>query len=175
MEHFTLERTFYTSVECPPGDILHGGGGGILHSDTVNKLLTRLELYENPIGDIGAASIGDAIKTNAVLERLRIDHCEITSEGAVQLSAGLAINKSLTKLKLRLNPIGDIGAASIGDVIKTNAVLEHLVISVCEITSEGTVQLTAGLAVNKSLTKLKLCWNPIRDYWSSFGIHWWCD
>ena len=129
----------------------------------VNKSLTRLELWRNPIGDIGAACIGNTIKTNAVLEHLEICDCEITSEGAVQLSAGLAVNKSLTRLELWRNPIGDIGAASIGDAIKTNAVLEHLDIAWCEIASEGAVQLSAGLAVNKSLTRLKLHSNPIGD------------
>ena len=127
----------------------------------VNKSLTELELC--PIGDIGAASIGDAIKTNAVLEHLYISYGEITSEGAVQLSAGLAVNKSLTNFRLYANPIGDIGAASIGDAIKTNAVLEHLYIDDCEITSEGAVQLSAGLAVNKSLTNFSLDMNPIGD------------
>ena len=129
----------------------------------VNKSITKLKLYSNPIGDIGTASIGDAIKTNAVLNYLCISDCDISSEGAVQLSAGLAVNKSITKLKLYWNPIGDIGAASIGDAIKTNAVLNYLRISDCDISSEGAVQLSAGLAVNKSITKLKLYSNPIGD------------
>ena len=127
----------------------------------VNKSLTRLGLFGNPIGDIGAASIGDAIKSNAVLEYLKISGCEITSEGAVQLSAGLAVNKSLTKLKLWRNPIGDIGAASIGDAIKTNAVLEHLDIDYCEITSQGCIHIAAALSENSTLLILRMKGNAI--------------
>ena len=127
----------------------------------VNKSITKLELYENPIGDIGAASIGDVIKTNAVLEDLDISVCEITSEGAVQLSAGLAVNKSLTELQLKKNPIGDIGAASIGDAIKTNAVLEHLDISDCEITSQGCIHIAAVLSENSTLLILRMKGNAI--------------
>ena len=127
----------------------------------INKSLTKLELRGDPIGDIGAASIGDVIKNKAVLEDLNIRNCEITSEGAVQLSAGLAVNKSITKLLLYSNPIGDIGAVSIGDAIKTNALLAHLDIANCEITSQGCIHIAAALSENSTLLRLDMEGNAI--------------
>ena len=41
--------------------------------------------------------------------------------------------------------------------------LRTLILYSCGITSEGAVQLSAGLGVNKSLTRLELYWNPIGD------------
>ena len=130
----------------------------------------ELDFSNNKLNVISSTLLSELLTCALTsLRTLILNSCGITSEGAVQLSAVLAINKSLTELQLKENPIGDIGAASIGDAIKSNAVLEVLDICNCDISSEGAVQLSAGLAVNKSLTILTKG-EPNRRYWSSF--HW---
>ena len=37
----------------------------------MNAVLTSLSLYDNNIGDVGAAAIAEALKGNAVLKRLQ--------------------------------------------------------------------------------------------------------
>ena len=60
--------------------------------------LKSLSLYNNNIGDAGAAAIANAI----------------------------AVNASVTKLDLRLNQIGDAGATAIANAIAVNASVTDL-------------------------------------------------
>ena len=51
--------------------------------------------------------------------------------------------------------------ASIGDAIKTNAVLEDLDIGYCEITSQGCIHIAAALSENSTLLRLAMEGNAI--------------
>ena len=73
---------------------------------TNNHSLTTLRIGFNPIGDIGAAALGDMIRESTVLETLHMHNCEITSQGFVQLATGLISNTSLKTLKLDGNHCG---------------------------------------------------------------------
>ncbi len=73
-----------------------------------NRVLTKLSLAVNRIGDDGAKpkAIAEALKVNAVVTILRLDsnNMNIGDEGA---KAILKVNAVLTKLDIRNNNMGD--------------------------------------------------------------------
>ena len=119
--------------------------------------LEVLVMHDNSLSSNGVASLSSLLQQSVCqLRELDIRGCGIGGEGAVYLGTGLTNNHSLTTLWMGDNPIGDIGAAAL---IRDNTVLETLNMQYCEITSQGFVQLAAGLISNTSLKKLNLYGN----------------
>ena len=153
---------------------------------TVWKVITELSLWENEIGNLGAAAIGAnitwsklrelslqsnrigdegavAIGSNTTwtnLERLYLHENEIGDKGAIALGANTTWRK-LKELTLGSNRIGDEGAVSIGSNITwTN--LERLYLHANEIGDKGAIALGANTSWNK-LEELTLGSNRIGD------------
>ena len=119
--------------------------------------LEVLDIGNNSLSSNSVASLSSLLQQSVCqLRVLGISGCGIGGEGAVHLGTGLKNNHSLTTLSIQDNPIGDIGAAAFRDMISDNTVLEKLYMYNCKITSQGLVQLAAGLISNSSLKKLRL-------------------
>ena len=134
-------------------------GEGAVHLGTGltnNHSLTRLEMGDNPIGDIGAAAFGDMIRDNTVLEKLYMYNCEIKSQGFVQLAGGLISNTSLMTLNLYGNQCGTEGAMAISNMLEENKTLQELVLDHDDSLEEGVAVIMAGLQNNTTLRKLVL-------------------
>ncbi|CAF4548334.1 unnamed protein product, partial [Rotaria socialis] len=86
----------------------------------VNQVITRLDLYANQIGDIGARFVADAVRINTTLKELRLYNNKIGDVGTQYLAAALTTNQTLTLLGLDTNQIGDSGAQYLGEALKTN-------------------------------------------------------
>ena len=137
------------------------GGEGAVRTGLINNhSLTTLWMGHNPIGDIGAAALGDMIRDNTVLETLHMQYCEITSQGFVQLAAGLISNTSLKTLWLSGNHCGMDGAKAIGSMLEENKKLQRLELYHDDSLEEGVAVIMAGLQHNTTLSEL---WLP-RQY-----------
>ena len=91
------------------------------------------------------------------------DRCDIHSiEHFVNIPH--PILQQFIKLDFSNNKLDVISSTLLSELL-TRALtsLRTLILDSCGITSEGAVQLSACLAVNKSLTELELCDNPIGD------------
>ena len=123
---------------------------------TNNISLTTLNISHNPIGDIGADALKDAIRSNnIVLTALHIGWCGITSEGCVQLAAGLIENTSVQTLWLNDNHIGAEGARAISKVIEKNKTLQWLLLHGDESLEEGVDSIIHSLK-NTTLQRVYL-------------------
>ena len=134
-------------------------GEGAVHLGTGltnNHLLISLDIGDNPIGDIGAAALGDIIRDNTVLEKLYMHKCEITSQGFVQLAAGLISNTPLKTFWLGGNQCGMEGAKAIGNMLQENKTLQELCLNDDDSLEEGVAVIMAGLQHNKTLSELVL-------------------
>ena len=118
---------------------------------TNNHSLTGLDLSNNPIGDIGAAALGDMIRSNTVLTTLQMGKCGITSEGCVQLAAGLIENTAIQTLVLSSNHIGVEGARAISEVIEKNKTLKWLSLHDDKSLKEGVDSIKHSLQKNQTL------------------------
>ncbi|CAF3717566.1 unnamed protein product [Adineta steineri] len=128
-----------------------------------NTTLTKLNLYENQIGDKGAQYLGEALQNNKVLTILNFSSNRIGDKGAQYLGEALHNNKALTELELCENQIGDKGTQYLGEALKKNTALAKLNLSSNQIGDKGTQYLGEALHNNKTLTELFLCSNRIGD------------
>lgn len=120
----------------------------------MNKTVTELRLSNNNIGDVGAQSIGEALKVNRTLTVLNLANNIIGDSGAQSIAEALKVNKTVTVLRLRSNNIGDSGAQSIGEALKLNGTLTELYLHDSNISKELHQQ------VKEQCEKSKKSWEP---------------
>ncbi|CAF3876227.1 unnamed protein product, partial [Rotaria sp. Silwood1] len=70
--------------------------------------LLELSLYDNPIGDIGAQYLADALKANETLKYLSLSGTQIGDNGIQHLALALRDNKTLDRVFLPKNISEDI-------------------------------------------------------------------
>ena len=83
-----------------------------------NTTLTRLDLWDNKIGDAGAQALAETLKTNTTLTRLDLGGNKIGDAGAQALAEFLKTNTTLTTLYLGYNAIGATGEAAKREIDK---------------------------------------------------------
>ena len=89
------------------------------HRRILTQTLTlTLDLYDNQIGEKGAQSIADALRTNTVSLFLLLTH----SPSHPHPHHRRLLTQTLTTLNLYDNEIGEKGAQSIADALRTNTV-----------------------------------------------------
>ena len=139
-----------------------GDGGAVKLIKTLSQYKTplkRLHLYSTNIGEEDCASLTDLI-ANSELEELNVRYNDLSSNSVTSIMKGLLQN-TITKLRMRDSCFSEDNWKSLSSQLqKSECMLQDLDIAECGITSEGAVQLAAGLATNKSLTKVTLDGNP---------------
>lgn len=149
-----------TSLSLPENeiddDLCKCIAGGLVH----NKLLKRLDLSHNRIGDAGASAIGLVLlQKDLELTFLDLGDNEIRSAGAEAIGDALAVSRTLTSLSLRLNRLGDAGGETILGGVRENVTLLDLDISSNELGIDSA-RAIAGVAVeNTTLRSLNVSCN----------------
>lgn len=155
------------ALKCRPQPIALNLGGIGLTISGVRELSSALGdsdfhvqgllLSGNQLGDAGAVVLGRALSKSRA-EWLDLSRNEIGPEGATALGKMLASHPRLLEFDLSTNPIGD-GASTIGEALKTNAMLQTLDLTGCGIDAAGFTALGKGLQKNLALTELSLASN----------------
>ena len=128
---------------------------GLLQNSTIQDLST----WRSHFSEENCMSLASLLQqAECQLRELDIRDCNISGEGAVHLAAALINNHSLAELDISFNPIG---ASAFGDMVRNNTALTRLNLNWCGITSEGCVQLAAGLTENTTLQTLRMSGNSI--------------
>lgn len=117
----------------------------------INNSITRLDLYNENIGDNGAKRLAKALKANTSLNYLRLYHNNIGEIGSNAIGEALKNNKTIKSLI-----ISEKGAVYIVSVLISNNVIEYLDISSNNLTKEAMGYLSNLIAVNSSLLYLDL-------------------
>ncbi|XP_070580537.1 protein NLRC5-like [Ptychodera flava] len=91
--------------------------------------LDYLDLSHNNIGDSGAKSLSDVMRSMDGLTGLDLSHNNIGDSGAKSLSEVMRSMHGLTHLDLSHNNIGDSGAKSLSEVMRSMHGLSHLDLS----------------------------------------------
>ena len=104
-----------------------------------------------------------AVTWNGEITSADFSYCDIHSiEHFVNIPH--PILQQFIELDFRDNKLDIISSTRLSELLTCSLTsLRTLILDSCGITSEGAVQLSAGLAVNKSITKLQLRKNPIGD------------
>ena len=127
----------------------------IMESVLQNRTIQQLRMGGSHFSEEKCKSLASHLQqTGCQLRKLDISKCSISDEGAVHLAEALTNNHSLRQLNISGNQIGDIGATGFGDMLSNNKTVIILYVNACGITSEGCVQLAAGLTGNATLQQL---------------------
>ena len=153
----------YDIINLSNNHITHVGAATIGEYLNNNICLLELNLSENNIGPNGTIAIAKAIEVNASLQKFDISRCRVTDDGAAAISDCLKCNHSLQELNLSQNNISDVGAATISDSLKYNHSLQELNLSQNNISSDGTKKIAKAFQRNVTLQKLDLSHNRISD------------
>ena len=127
-----------------------------------NTTLKTLNMSNSTLSDEAAMCLRSLLQQSALqCGKLVMRFCDVTSELAVQLARGLTDNQWLTVLAMEVTRIGDSGAAALGYMLKYNTSLQELYIGMCGITSQGAVEIAAGLTENCKLCVLDMAGNKL--------------
>ena len=140
-----------------------GDGGAMKLIKTLSQYKTplkRLHLQYTKIGKEDCARLTDLI-ANSELEELNVSGNDLSSDSVTSIMKGLPQNSTITKLDMSFSYFSEDNWKSLSSQLqRSECMFQDLNITRCGITSEGAVQLAAGLATNKSLTKVTLYENP---------------
>ena len=153
----TLER-----LDIAQNSLSSNSVASIMEGLLQNSTIQHLSMYGSHFSEENCMSLASLLQqAECQLGELDISECNVSGEGAEHLAAALINNHSLRVLmNISHNPIGDIGATAFGDMVRNNTALTRLHLNRCGITSEGCVQLAAGLTENTTLQTL----------WMSVGV-----
>jgi len=128
-----------------------------------NKIVKKLCLGWNGIGDIGAERLADALEKNKTLTELNLTENGIGEKGAEKLAAALHANTTLRVLDLMSNRIGDKGAGYFASALAKNKTLQELRLYDTGIEYPGASRLMSAAERNETLLVLDIRWNDISD------------
>ena len=123
--------------------------------------LTYLSLAGENIGDDGAKSLAQALRTNTTLQHLSHSGNQISDDGAKSLAQALQTNTSLRYIRLHNNQIGDDGAKALAKALQTNTTLQYVNLSNNKIGTDGAKALAQALQTNTTLQYVSLSNNKI--------------
>ena len=125
--------------------------------------LRSLTISNNPINDLGAEFLGEALGENNSLECVDLHDCLIGDIGFEHICQGLASNASLKDINLSNNCCKR--GHHISDMLSRNTVLESIDMSSCHISDETLGQLLRSLSqgTNTSLKSLYISFNAFAN------------
>ncbi|XP_063814076.1 NACHT, LRR and PYD domains-containing protein 3-like [Pseudophryne corroboree] len=132
---------------------------------TTNRSLTKLELIEYKLGDSGIKLLCEGLRHPAcTLQDLKLLDCSLTSSCCKDLRSVIATNRSLIRLDLTWNALEDSGIKLLCKGLRHPAcTLQDLRLHSCGLTSSCCAALRSVITTNRSLTRLNLSDNALRD------------
>ncbi|MDG1436916.1 MAG: hypothetical protein P8P83_03975 [Rickettsiaceae bacterium] len=144
-------------------NIGNSGALTLIEALKTNSNLTGLSLIQARIGNSGALALAEALKTNSILTSLNFSVNDIDEEGAVVIAKALKENRSLESLELSGNNIGSDGAVALAEALKTNSTLTCLTLVHSSIGSSGALALAEALKTNSTLISLSTAFSDIEE------------
>lgn len=126
--------------------------------------LQSLDLAENKLGDSGAITIAELLKTNQSISTLNLSKCLINDAGAAAIAQSLQSHLMLAELNLENNYIGDDGAIAFAEELSSSSMAMSKLVSLNignYIKSSGTSALEEA-AMKKSLEHLVINGGPAK-------------
>ena len=150
------------AFDCNP---IGSGGAVKMIKNLCDSGVRLLRLNDTRIGMPDCEALCELLKSSHSLEDLRIKRNKFTSESVGSIITGLSQNSSLKELRMSDSHFRMTNMVSLASVLRdqSRCTLVLLKLRDCQISSEGAVQLTAGLCKNSTIRALYLTQNPIGE------------
>jgi len=125
--------------------------------------ITVIDFFNQPTDNIDnvICTVAASLKSNTHVTRIDLCNTRITDVGAIAIADLLKINTTIRSINLEYNYICDNGARAIADSLKINTGLSELYLGNNGVGDIGLKYLAKALMYNKTLTKLWMEENPI--------------
>jgi hypothetical protein len=132
---------------CGVPDALVSELCGVLQAS--NNSITRLDLSSNEVGDAGAASLAELLKTDRTLSSVDLDRNHIGDEGGCLLSAALKENCALQELRLSGNKLSEASAHSFAVHVGQNRTIISLTLEANDVSYQSRKRIEALTLINR--------------------------
>ncbi|XP_072894401.1 NACHT, LRR and PYD domains-containing protein 3-like [Hemitrygon akajei] len=141
------------------------GAEDLASSLSTNRSLTELDLSRNELGGSGVKLVSAALgNAECKIQKLDLDDVGLGDAGAEYLASTLNTNRSLTELNLNENKLGDSGVKLVSAALRNpECKIQTLQLWGVGLTDSGAEDLVSVLSMNRSLTRLNLGWNSLKD------------
>jgi Ran GTPase-activating protein (RanGAP) involved in mRNA processing and transport len=119
----------------------------------INQCLMVVDLGDNDIGDSGATALAQALQSNTTITSLDLSSNGIGGDAACCFTVN---GTPLRELSFANNALGDDFGATVGDWVRFSTSLCTLNVSRTGMKGKGGSRLAAGLALNTTLTQVRL-------------------
>jgi len=154
-----------TRLDLCNDDIYDLGATKLGAALAINSKLLSLILSYNEIGDAGAAKLAEGLAENCVLQGIDLGGNYISAEGVGLLCKGIAKNDTLKRLDLSgISHLGAAGLGKVADMLVATSTLQELHLASHRILPEEVDKFADALRVNSSLSLLVLGWGELGSW-----------
>lgn len=130
----------------------------LIQAISTHPTLESLNLSNNPFDDEGCVAVANFLQHSSSLKKLKLVVCGIRQEGSEAMANFLCQNSSLSleHLNMSLNELTPAGSVAIANALVTNTSLNTLILEKCDIDIRGAKAMADALDQNSSLQYLDL-------------------
>jgi hypothetical protein len=91
--------------------------------DLLSQHQGDLDLAHCGLGDLGACTLAEALKSNTSIDEVNISQNRITDQGIVPFAKAMEQNSTILRLHLNFNVFGDAGLVAVGKMLQINSTI----------------------------------------------------
>ncbi|CAI8014930.1 NACHT, LRR and PYD domains-containing protein 12 [Geodia barretti] len=161
-----IQRMSCLAILDLSGNLEIGNGDAVkLVSSLHSSKLTKLDMSGTSISDPDFECLASYIRSSASLEELKIRRTKISVKSIDALCKALNINSSMRKLDMWGCQLTDLHSVHLGQLLRepVHCRIEKLVLTSCNLTSNGLGKIVTGLCDNHTLKELIIRDNQMND------------
>lgn len=133
-----------------------------------NTFVTKIDLTNNVIGDVGACTLADLLAANKSITDVCLKKNSIGNRGAQKLGDVLRSNSSLISLDLSDNMMDNEGVEAYLDMLRVNHKMRTIDLSKTRVTAEKAESIILACNFNRECAYVKVCTYRLQDWDESF-------
>lgn len=133
-----------------------------------NTQVTKLNLSNNIIGDIGACILADLLAANNTIREVSLRKNSIGNRGTQKLGDVLRSNTTLVFLDLSDNMMDNEAVEAYPDMLRVNHVIKKIGLEQTRVTADKAEAITLACDFNRECAYFKVCTYRLQDWDESF-------
>lgn len=159
-----------TAIEFSSPDEVHNDESVRLLCQAMitNTYVTKIDLSNNIIGDVGACTLADLLAANKSVTEVCLRKNSIGNRGAQRFGDVLRSNSTLLSLDLSDNMMDDAGVEAYLDMLRVNHKIRKIDLNKTRVAPEKVEAITLAGDFNRECAYVKVCTYRLQDWDESF-------
>lgn len=133
-----------------------------------NNTVTKIDLSNNVIGDVGACILADLLAANSTVTDVSLRRNSIGNRGAQRLGDVLRSNTTIRSLDLSDNMMDNEGVEAYPDMLRVNHVVRKIDLQKTRVTPDKAEAIALACDFNRECAYVKVCTYRLQDWDESF-------